>query len=89
MHKAFKPGEQDGSYNFEEHCPMCGNAIPILLDDNDTTTYAVNCPVCGYRMKLCTLCRWDQEEENDWDGTLKCDWNYKDGCFRERLFPKT
>ena len=92
MHKIMY--NQDGEYNFEETCPMCEASIPILIDEEDVVHYYIDCPNCGYRMALCTLCRWDQELEKSgsWnqeleEGTIggyKCDWREGKGCFRGR-----
>lgn len=81
MHKVFKPGETPKDYNFEEMCPECGNYIPVLVDNDEAICYQVSCPVCGYEMMLCTLCRWDQEEEEGFTDH-KCDWSQERGCFR-------
>lgn len=61
MHKAYKPDEAPEKYNLEETCSFCDTAIPIVIDDN-CYEYTLTCPVCGKRLCLCTLCRWDQED---------------------------
>lgn len=81
MHKALY--NEDGEYNFEEECPFCGEYIPVLIDEMDFNHYDIICPVCGKRMMLCTLCRWDQELEDGFDGNYKCDWS-EAGCFRRK-----
>ena len=82
MHKAYKPGEAPKDYNFEEMCPHCDEFIPIVIDDDDATSYEVICPVCGEKMMLCTLCHWDAEEdENPHD----CDWCPAHGCYRKHI----
>lgn len=81
MHKAYKEVPKD--YNFEEMCPHCGEYIPIVIDDDDTTNYEIICPVCGEKMMLCTLCHWDQQDEEDYCGD-RCDWSPAHGCFRNR-----
>lgn len=81
MHRAV--WNEDGTYNFEEQCPQCDNSIPIEIDYFEHDCYEINCPACGYRMMLCTLCYWDQEDEDDFDGEYKCDWTEKNGCYRK------
>lgn len=61
MHKAYKPGKCPSEYNYEETCPHCDSPIPIVID-NGCFEYMMSCPVCGNRLMLCTLCRWDQED---------------------------
>ena len=82
MHKVYKPYTKR-PYDFVEICPSCDKAIPVLIDP-DCFRYQVRCPVCNYRMMLCTLCRWDQEEEEGFDGVYKCDWNKETGCYRKK-----
>ena len=83
MHKAYKPGESPKDYNFEEMCPHCDAFIPIVVDNDEAICYEVICPVCGERMMLCTLCHWDQQDEEDYSGN-RCDWSPAHGCFRNR-----
>lgn len=80
MHRIKNNG---GCYDFEETCPNCDKLIPIEIDDFEHECYEIDCPSCGYRMMLCTLCYWDQEDEEDFDGHHKCDWRKKDGCYRK------
>ena len=83
MHKAL--WNEDGCYHFEEQCPHCDNSIPIVIDDNDFANYEIECPACHKMMMLCTLCRWDQELEEDFDGDYFCDWSEEKGCYRKHL----
>ena len=73
--------EQETDYDFEETCPKCDTAIPIVIDDDDMETYAVVCPTCGRTTMLCTLCHWDDHDAGLGD---RCDWKPKNGCFRQR-----
>lgn len=83
MHKLFKPGNAPENYNFEEWCPHCDSPIPVIIDDS-CFEYAVTCPVCDRQMMLCTLCRWDFEDDHPTapKGQCYCDWSEKDGCYR-------
>ena len=81
MHKAVCGN--DGTYNFEEECPNCGHSIPIEIDDSDFSHYEIECPECHETMLLCTLCRWDQELEDGFDGAYKCDWHEPNMCYRK------
>ena len=83
MHKAFKPGTEPKGYNFEEMCPHCDTFIPVVVDNDEAIEYEVVCPVCGKPMMLCTLCHWDQQEEEGYCGD-RCDWCAEGGCFRKR-----
>ena len=58
MHKLYKPGNAPDGYNYEERCPHCDEAIPVVID-NDCFDYRATCPVCGKPMMLCGLCRMD------------------------------
>ena len=78
MHKVYHPDKAPKDYNFEEHCPHCGEAIPVVIDNHDLEHYALVCPVCKKELMLCTLCQWDQEEE-----TAPRDCDFHDGtCYR-------
>ena len=81
MHKVFKPGEAPKDYNYEEPCPHCGEAIPVLVDNDESICYEVTCPVCGEKIMLCTLCHWDGEEI---ENCPSCDWSPENGCWRMR-----
>lgn len=58
MHKVYKPDECPEEYNYEETCPHCDTAVPVVID-NECFEYEATCPVCGERLMLCTLCYWD------------------------------
>lgn len=79
MHKIRQGNEY---YNFEEMCPHCGTSHPVVVDDKDFIHYSIECPVCRNKFMLCTLCRWDQEVEDGFDGNYKCDWCEGKECFR-------
>ena len=83
MHKLFKPGTEPTNYNFEETCPHCDSAIPVIIDDS-CFEYQFNCPVCGEKMMLCTLCAWDFEDDHPTapKGQCYCDWSKEYGCYR-------
>lgn len=78
MHKVYKPGECPADYNYEEGCPYCDEAIPVVID-NECFDYRATCPVCGKPLMLCTLCRWDAEDNGEPD---RCDWSDATGCYR-------
>ena len=75
MNKVYKPGEAPTEYDFEEYCPYCDNAIPVVIDQTDYEHYQFKCPVCGHKLMLCTLCYDDQEETGAFHN---CDWNPSD-----------
>lgn len=79
MHKVYKPSECPKDYNYEETCPHCDDAIPVVIDD-DCFNYTTICPVCGKPMMLCTLCRWDAEDSGE---PFRCNWNEVSGCYRQ------
>lgn len=64
MHKTYEPGKAPDDYNFEEYCPYCDSMIPVVIDEAEERRYATTCPVCGEQLMLCTLCQWDQMDEN-------------------------
>lgn len=82
MHRLYKPGTAPEGYNFAEMCPHCGEYIPVEVDNFDYN-YEEVCPVCGKKLMLCTLCYWDQELEEDFGGSYKCDWSEQKGCYRD------
>ena len=79
MHKIFKPSDRLEDYNFEETCPHCDSACPVIIDDS-CYKYQVSCPVCGEKIMLCTLCMWAQNPDGNSPGD--CDWTKEHGCFR-------
>lgn len=79
MHKGYRPNEAPRDYNYEEFCTHCDSDIEIVIDNADYTHYEITCPVCGNKMMLCTLCRWDQEDEGK---SPICDW-CDNKCFRK------
>lgn len=80
MHIAYKPGTEPNDYNFEEFCPHCDSAIPIVIDNEEMNKYDLVCPVCGKELMLCTLCMWDQEETGE-NAPGDCDF-HDETCFR-------
>jgi rRNA maturation protein Nop10 len=68
---AHKPVCNEPHYDVEEMCPKCGNYIAVQVDFAEPHLETV-CPVCGYRMMICSMC----------DGN--CDWTEKYGCHKDR-----
>ena len=86
MHKAFREQLAPKDYNYEEFCPHCDHAVAIVVDNDEASTYHINCPYCGNEMMLCTLCTWDLEETEPVPGwPTSCDWCKETGCFRKRF----
>lgn len=83
MHKVYKPNNNKAEYDFAEMCPVCASYILVQIDYN-SKKYSKRCPVCGYDMMLCTLCKWDQECEEGFSGDYKCDWCVESGCYRRK-----
>ena len=70
-HVAYDPRQPLGvndRYDIEEPCPECGELIAVKVDEEDKRFF-VNCPVCGHKMMLCSLC-----------DTSTCNWKQGSGC---------